>query len=296
MSAAELPPAVQADELRWDLPGVCEVLCYRRGGEGRPLLLLHSINAAPSAFEVSPFFDSAELDLHRPLYAPDLPGFGRSQRDDRAYKPEFFARALLAIVEKILEDSGSDAVDVLALSTTAEFAARAALAMPERFASLVLVSPTGLSRRRDRPSSAGPKVHRFFRLRGVGSTLYRLLRSRRSIRFFLDKAFTDGAPEAMIDYACATTRVPGASFAPFYFLSGQMFCHDAVGELYLPLTQPVLVLYDTDPNISFNFLDVVLDKAANWTATRIAGTRGLPHFEKPAETRVALEAFWAEAA
>jgi pimeloyl-ACP methyl ester carboxylesterase len=285
----ELPAAFEAEELHWNLPDAGPVLCYHRPGQGRPLLLLHSMNAAPSAFEVSPFFEEATLDLGRPLYAPDLPGFGRSLRADRPYLPDFFARAIGAMIDAI----DSPDVDILALSTSAEFAARAALEAPSRIASLVLVSPTGLSRRREAPSTAGPKVHGFFRLPVVGSTLYRLLRSRRSIRFFLDMAFSDRAPGGMVDYACATTRMPGASFAPFYFLSGQMFCHDAVGELYLPLEQPTLVLYDTDPNISFDYLDEVLEKGNCWQATRIVDTRGLPHFEKPAETRAALEAFWA---
>jgi pimeloyl-ACP methyl ester carboxylesterase len=286
VTAAVLPPAIIAQELTWNLPDAGRVLCYHRPGAGRPLLLLHSINAAPSAFEVSPFFDRLSLD--RPLYAPDLPGFGRSARTDRPYRPEFFATAIQQMIDAI----GADSVDVLALSTTSEFAACAALREPERIASLVLVSPTGLSRRRDEPSKAGPKVLRVFRTPGVGSTLYRLLRTRPSIRFFLDKAFEDGAPDAMVDYACRTTRVPGASNAPFYFLSGQMFAPDAVGDLYLPLKQPVLVLYDQDPNISFDYLDQVLEEGRAWQAERIPGTRGLPHFEKPAETQRALETFW----
>ena len=286
MTAPALPPAIAAGELHWRLTGPGDVLCYHRPGSGRPLLLLHSINAAPSAFEVSPFFDA--LSLTRPLYAPDLPGFGRSERSDRPYTPEFFAASLIEMIDAI----GEGAVDVVALSTTAEFAARAALQSPESINSLVLVSPTGLSRRRSTTSRAGKRAYRVFRLPGVGSSLYRLLRIRASIRFFLDMAFEGDAPQAMIDYARATSAQPGARYAPFYFLSGQMFTPDAVGDLYLPLSQPVLVLYDKDPNISFDHLDGVLEQRPNRHATRIPGTRGLPHFEKPGETQQALEAFW----
>ncbi|MEO1079555.1 MAG: alpha/beta fold hydrolase [Pseudomonadota bacterium] len=286
----ELPPAIDADEVRWELPGIGELLCYHRPGKGRPALLLHSMNAAPSAFEVEPFFGAMNFD--RPLYAPDLPGFGRSERADRAYTPEFFA----AVITRIVDAIGADEVDVIALSTTSEFAARAALEPGARISSLVLISPTGMVRRRDEPSQAGPKVHGFFRAPGVGSTIFSLLRTRPSIRFFLNMAFTDRAPAAMVDYAYATTRVPGASYAPFYFLSGQMFAHDAVGDLYLPLEQPVLVLYDEDPNISFDYLSEVLSARSNWQAERIAGTRGLPHFEKARETQAAISAFWAATA
>ena len=291
VTARPLPPAIEAEELRWELPSAGPVLCYHRPGEGRPLLLLHSINAAPSAFEVSPFFTSPDLaapGLRRPLFAPDLPGFGRSARGDRVYSPEFFATA----IEEMIAAIGAGPVDVLALSTTAEFAARAALAAPSRVASLVLVSPTGLSRRRRERSSAGPRVHRVFRTPGVGSTLFRLLRTRPSVRFFLDMAFEDRAPAAMVDYACATAAQPGARHVPFYFLSGQLFTPDAVGDLYLPLRQPVLVLYDQDPNVGFDHLEAVLAERPNWRAERIVGTRGLPHFEEPAATAAALQRFW----
>ena len=282
-----LHPAIAADELLWPLPESGPVLCYHRPGTGVPVLLLHSINAAPSAFEVSPFFTA--FSLRRALYAPDLPGFGRSERRDRAYSPEFFTRAVIEIIEAI----GSGPVDVIALSTTAEFAARAALWRQDLIRSLALISPTGLSRRRERASPLGPPVHRLLRAPGLGAGLFRLLRTRRSVRFFLNMAFADRAPAAMVDYACATAAQPGASYAPFYFLSGQLFTPDAVGDLYLPSESPALVLYDRDPNVRFDYLDSVIERKPRWRARRIHATCGLPHFEKPLETQRALEEFWA---
>lgn len=289
MSAVPLGPAFDATELHWDLPSAKQILCYHREGLGRPVLLLHSINAAPSAFEVSPFFTDPELDLGRPLYAPDLPGFGRSDRPDRVYSPEFYAQCIVEMLDAI----GAASVDVFALSTTAEFAARAVLSAPERISSLTLVSPTGLSRRRTERSTAGPRVHKFLRLPLIGEGLFRALRAKPSIRYFLNMGFYDSAPEEMIDYAYLTAQLPGASYAPFYFLSGQFFCPDAVGQLYIPLECPVLVLYDEDANVSFDVLDVALDQGRDWRAQRILNTRGLPHFDQAVATRNALDAFWA---
>lgn len=288
MKSLTLPAAIDAEELVWPTPAVGQTFCYHRPGVGRPLLLLHSINATPSAFEVSPFFDAMSLPM--PLYAADLPGFGRSERRDQAYTPEFFATAIEAIIDEI----GAGPVDVLALSTTCEFAARAALAAPDKIASLIMVSPTGLSRRRAGKSTVGPKVHRFLRTPLLGGGLFRMLTSRASIRFFLNMAFEDKAPQSMVDYAMAMTRAPGASHAPFYFLSGQMFAGDAVGDLYLPQQCPVMVLFDQDPNVSFNHLDEVLAGNANWRSQRIPDTHGLPHFEKPDLTADAVLKFLTE--
>lgn len=285
MSTQSLAPAIRAEEVVWSLPSADPVLCYCRPGDGRPLLLLHSMNAAASAFEVKPFFD--DMTLKQPLYAPDLPGFGRSERADRVYSPDFYAQVVADIIKAV--DAGP--VDVLALSTTAEFAARAALNESDLIHSLTLVSPTGFSRRRESRSPVGARVHRMLRLPFLGAGLFRALRTKPSIRFFLDKAFENGAPKDMVEYARTSAAQPGASYAPFYFVSGQLFTPDAVGDLYLPQKVPVSVLYDEDPNISFDYLDEVARQGENWRLIKIPGTLGLPQFEKPLQTQSALEEF-----
>lgn len=55
----------------------------RRHGEGAPVVLVHSVNAAASSFEMRPLFEG--LRGERPVLAFDLPGFGRSQRGPRRY-------------------------------------------------------------------------------------------------------------------------------------------------------------------------------------------------------------------
>lgn len=285
MTAQFLGPAIATQEEVWILPGAGTVLTYCRSGTGRPLVLLHSMNAAASAFEVKPFFVSMKLD--RPLFAPDLPGFGRSNRDDRVYSPEFYAAFIADLVRTI--DAGP--VDVIALSTTAEFAARAARDAPTLFHSLTLISPTGFMHRKDARSPAAARVLRVLRLPFLGAGLFRLLSTRPSIRFFLNKAFDKHAPDDMVDYAHACAAQPGASRAPFYFITGHLFTPDAVGDLYLQLNLPVLVLYEKDPNITFDYLDDVAEKRSNWCLHRIPDTLGLPHFQQPQITQAAAEAF-----
>ena len=61
-------------------------------GEGRPLVLLHGIHAAGSAFEVRTLF--YEFRGERPVYAVDLPGFGFSQRGGMPYTPQTYVHAI----------------------------------------------------------------------------------------------------------------------------------------------------------------------------------------------------------
>jgi pimeloyl-ACP methyl ester carboxylesterase len=251
------------------------------------LVLVHSINAAPSAFEMKPLFE--HYRRQRPVYAPDLPGFGFSERSDRRYTPELYVSALLDFLERVVREPA----DVVAFSLSAEFAARAIPQAPARFTSLTLISPTGFSRRNPPGPKIGERLHRVFSLPGFGDGLYKLLTCKRSIRYFLGISFEGEAPADMIDYAYATSHQPGAKYAPFYFLSGLLFTQDTCDRLYTRLELPVLVLYDRDPNVSFDRLPELLAAHPNWQATRIQPTLGLPHWEAPQKTTAAMDRFWA---
>jgi pimeloyl-ACP methyl ester carboxylesterase len=265
-------------------------ISYYVGGpeDGRPLVLLHSINAAPSAFEMKPLFDHYRET--RRVYVPELPGFGFSDRSNREYSPELYANAIVAFLTHVVQAPA----DVIAFSLSSEFAVRAVLSAPERFLSLSLLSPTGFSARKLPSGGVGRAMHSVFTLPGLGPGLYALLTKRPSIRYFLKRSYVGEPPQAMIDYAYATSHQPGAQHAPYYFLAGQLFTRQASETLYAKLTLPVLVLYDRDANVGFELLPDLLAKRDNWQAVRVVPTLGIPQWERTADCAAALDAFWAE--
>lgn len=254
--------------------------------EGRPVVLVHSINAAPSAHEMKPLFE--RFRGKRPVYAMDLPGFGHSDRSKRRYSPELFASTIAEFLETVVKEPA----DVVAYSLGCEFSALAALAQPDLVRSLVMVSPTGFNARRLPTGEAAERAYRFLSVPVVNDGLYKLLTTRPSIRFFYGQVFTADPPAELVDYAYATTHQPGAKHAPLYFLSGQLFTAEAGTNVYGKLAQPVLVLYDKDPNIDFHELPDFLSRHTNWRAQRIAPTHGMPQWERPDETAEAIERFW----
>jgi pimeloyl-ACP methyl ester carboxylesterase len=286
-----LPPAVDAPRQGIRIDGVGSVSYYTAGPDsGRPLVLVHSVNAAPSAFEMSPLFD--HYRSRRPVLAFELPGFGGSERPDRRYTPELFVAALSGFLRQVV----GQPADLVALSLGAEFAAGAAAAVPELVASLVLLSPTGFSTRTMPGGKTGQRVYGVVSLPGLSQGLFAALTSRPSIRHFLSQSFVGEVPQAMIDYAYATSHQPGARYAPLYFLSGQLFTQDAPSRLYARVTQPTLVLHDRDANINFDRLPGFVEGRPHWRVERIGPTLGLPHWEKLAETGAAMDRFWAEQA
>ena len=261
---------------------------------GRPLVLIHSINAAASAYEMSPLFH-AYRD-RRPVFAPDLPGFGFSERSARAYSPELYTQAVIDFLERQV----GEAADVAALSLGAEFVARAALRRPELFHSIALLSPTGFSVRSggDKGSQqAGQSgmsrlLYPFFSFPLWGRPFYDLLTTRASIRYFLEQSFVGQAPPDLIEYAYLTAHQPGAEHAPLHFVTGQLFTPQARRRLYEQVTTPTLVIYDRDNFTSFDSLPDLLALNPHWSATRITPTLGLAHFEQLASLVNALDRFW----
>lgn len=251
-----------------------------------PLVLLHSINAAPSAFEMKPLYDHYRAT--RRVWVPELPGFGFSDRADRPYSPELYAEAIVEFLTSVVREPA----DVAAFSLSSEFAARAALMTGERIRSLTLLSPTGFSPRRLPSGGTGRVLHRIFTLPGFGQGVYNLLTRPTGIRYFLQQSWVGPVPQELIDYAWATARQPGARHAPYRFLAGQLFTRDAVEVLYGKVTQPVLVIHDRDANVSFDLLPGFAAQHPNWTVRRVAPTLGMPQWERPADTIAAMDAFW----
>jgi pimeloyl-ACP methyl ester carboxylesterase len=261
---------------------------YDIEAEGRPLLFVHSINAAPSAIELKPLFQ--HFRSYRSVYAPDLPGFGRSTRHVGMMTASEFAKNISSIIDQM---SPSEPPDVIALSLGCEFVARAVVECGTSVRSLTFISPTGFSRRQPPPLQAQKRLRRLFDFAGFGRGAFKLLRLERSVRYFYGMNFSGSVPSELVAYALKTTRQPAAHEMPLQFLSMSLFTPNAVGLLYEKLDVPVLVLFDEDPNVTFELFEQFED-SPTWQFKRIGPSLGMPQWEHPEKTVAAIESFFAE--
>ena len=282
VGAPTLEPALEASMASLRIP--FGQLAYYSGGTpgAAPLLLVHSINAAATSYEMKPLFD--HYGRQRPVYAFDMPGYGFSDREDLPYTPNLMVEAILAMVEEIHRRHGPSPIDAVALSLSCEFLARAARTHPDRFRSLGLISPTGFSSKmaNDRPEGstfAKPKLRKAVAFRPWGRRLFNLLVSRPSIRFFLQKTWgSKEIDEGLFRYDWVSAHQPGAEHAPFSFLSGFLFSAD-MGKVYGALTGPVWMCHGTRGDfVDFTRKSEVEGKA-NW-AISVFPTGAMPHFER----------------
>jgi pimeloyl-ACP methyl ester carboxylesterase len=248
-------------------------------GQGPPLLLVHSVNAAASAAEVRPLHE--HYAATHTVFSPDLPGFGATAKPHRLYTPRLMTDALHGVAAHIRQRFDGAPVDALALSLSCEFLARAASEAPADYRSLALVSPTGWSGRRPRRGSPGstsfmPRLHHLLQAWGPG--LFRQLTRPAVIRFFLRKTWgRREIDELMFEEAVRAARLPGAEHAPLSFLAGALFSRDIL-NVYESLNLPVWMCHGVRGDFTDYRQKVLLESHANWQL-QVFPTGALPHFE-----------------
>lgn len=289
MNPRPLAPAVSGE--RFETGGVN---CYT-AGEGPPLLLVHTVNAAASAAEVRPLYEHYRST--RRVFAIDLPGYGHSRRDDVVYTPRLMTDAIHAVGEQIRRRCGDRPVDALAASLGCEFLARAAAEQPAHWGRLALVSPTGLDGDKPRRGPPGstrriPGLHGVLSQRLWAAGLFRALTRPGVVRYFLERTWgAKNIDEAMWAYAVATAAQPGAHHAPLHFLGGGLFSND-IHDVYEILSQPVWMCHGVRGDFTDYRNEQLLAGRPNWQIT-VFQTGALPYFEVPALFQTALDAFLA---
>jgi pimeloyl-ACP methyl ester carboxylesterase len=120
-------------------------LRYFEAGRGEPLLLVHGLGSS-ALVEWGRELPSLAHDYH--VYAPDLPGFGRSERSPSApYGIPMQVEAVRAFLQAV----GVPRARVVGISMGGWISARLAIEHPELVERLVLVAPAGM-----RPEDSAP--------------------------------------------------------------------------------------------------------------------------------------------
>jgi len=105
------------------------------GGTGRPVVLVHGAIVAGRYMMPA----ARELAAHRPVYIPDLPGFGRSQGAKKPLDVHELARSLA----EWMSAAGIERADVVGHSFGCQTVSALAAHWPGRVGRMALLSPIG---------------------------------------------------------------------------------------------------------------------------------------------------------
>jgi len=290
-----LPPALAGERVR--VASSAGELNMYVAGDGPPLLLIHSINAAASAAEVRPLHDYYRR-THR-VFSLDLPGYGFSDRGDRPYTPRLMTDAIVDATAAIRAACGAERIDALALSLSSEYLARAAAEHRSAWRSIALVSPTGFKSgaKRRRPASSNLGISFLYRLLrgpGWGRWVFDQLTRPKVIRYFLQRTWgSKRIDEELWRYDVLTVKPAGAEFAPLRFLSGYLFSGD-IHDVYEAIAVPVWMSHGVRGDFTDYRGTRIVEGRANWRFTTFS-TGALPHFEVPDEFCAEYDRFLAAA-
>ncbi len=212
-----------------------------------PVLLLHGINAAASSYEMRAVF--GPLAEQYAVYAPDLLGFGESDRPPLDYEAELYVQLIGDFARDII-GSGQGIV-AIASSLTGAYLIEAAAREPELFAKLVLIEPTGIHALANPPHPLQYLLYAALRSPVVGDSLFNLLTARRSLSSFLKRdAYHNPklvTADMITDYHTVAHQ-EGGKYAPAAFVGGRLNLDIADSFASLPL--PILLTWGRQATIT----------------------------------------------
>ena len=238
--AGDLPPALDGMQRTYRWRGM-NVAYTEAGDPADPdLVLLHGVNAAGSSGEWRAVFEALAESYH--VIAPDLPGYGRSDRPPVRYSAALYE----AFVESFLGEFGDDGPAVIASSLSAAYAAEAARTVPvSRF---VLVCPTTTT-----GPGGGTWVRELVRAPLVGEAIFNAVTSKPAIDYFnTDHGYADpdGPEEAWSEYEWRTAHQENARFAPAGFLAGDLDTDRDLGATLADLDVPTTIVWGRETEMS----------------------------------------------
>lgn len=248
-------------------------VAYTEAGdpENPDLVLFHGIHAAATSREFSEIFDQLARDHH--VFAPDFPGFGRSDRPPLTYSA--------ALYEAFVRDFIRDLTERPAVVATSLSSAYALDADAEvELSTLLLVCPT---------ATTGGGGHRLtgglIRLPLVGTAAFNLLTSRPAIRAAMrgyGVYSSDGLSKEDEAYYWQTAHQPGGRHAPASFVSGYLDSGLDIGSAIAGREHDTTLIWGREATTPGLSAGRELAERADAKLVVIDQAGALPHVEQPA--------------
>lgn len=239
--AGPLPPALDGVQSTYRWRGM-DVAYTERGDPADPdVVLLHGINAAGTSGEWRAVFEGLAEEYH--VVAPDLPGFGRSDRPPLRYSAALYEDFVGEFLAEFEEPR------VVASSLSAAYVAGAARRKDLDARRYVVVCPSA------RAGPVPPKgwARELYRAPVVGEAAFNLLTAKPAIRYFnADHGYWDAdAPdESWVDYEWQTSHQENARYAPASFVSGHLNSDIDLGTALGELSAPVTIVWGREAELT----------------------------------------------
>ncbi|HVU04578.1 MAG TPA: alpha/beta fold hydrolase [Polyangiaceae bacterium] len=260
---------------------------YVEAGTGPTVVVLHGLGATNASMMPT----VAELSRTHRVLAPDLPGFGESEKPVATYAPAFFARWLSAF----LDATGTPRASIIGNSMGGRIAIETALTAPDRVDKLALLAPS-MAFRKFR--QAAPVVRFLSPEMGVLPVPVLSPYIHRGIRllFARPERLSDAWYDAAVDEFLRVFRTPRGRVALFA-AARQIYLERPFGPRgFWPrlatLRHETLFLWgDRDRMVPAGFARHVEETLPNARSIVMESTGHVPQFEHPERTHALVREF-----
>jgi pimeloyl-ACP methyl ester carboxylesterase len=208
-----------------------------KANDAETVVFLHGFGGGSSAYEWSKVYPAFAAKYR--VLAPDLIGWGKSEHPERNYQIEDY----LTTIREFFQQTCQEPVVAIASSLTAAFTIRIAIAHPELFKSLILVTPAGLSDFGENYTRSifaqivsVPLIDRLLYSTGIANS--------GGIRSFLEQrqfAQANRVSDEIVEAYLQSAQQPNAEYAALSFVRGDL-CFDL--SLYIQqLTTPTAIIW-----------------------------------------------------
>lgn len=261
---------------------------YTKTGSGRPLLLIHDLDAAASSYEWHKIIPA--LSNEYTVYALDLLGCGRSEKPCLTYTNYLYVQ----LISDFIKSEIRHRTDVIATGGSSSFIIMACSNTPDLFNRLMLISPDSINTCSQLPGPYSKYYKRLLDFPVIGTLLYHIAVSKQAIKdnftsnyYANPKAIKDSILDAYYEsahlgfspksvYACVRCNYTKCNISnalkkidnSIYLISGSK--KELIKEIF---TEYV----DYNPAIEYSVID---------------DAKHLPHMERPADFLANVRTFF----
>ncbi len=149
---------------------------YTKQGKGSPVLLIHDLSPASSAFEWDKIVK--HLAKHHTVYTLDLLGCGRSDKPNMTYSNFLYVQLITDFIKNVI---GSK-TNIIATGESSSFTLMACNMDSEFFNKIIVINPSDLAALCKTPNKRKNALKFFIDLPIIGTLVYNLVYSEKNIK------------------------------------------------------------------------------------------------------------------
>lgn len=261
---------------------------YTKEGSGRPLLLIHDLDAAASSYEWHKI--TSILSRKYTVYAVDLLGCGESEKPCLTYTNYLYVQ----LISDFIKSEIGHRTDVIASGASASFVIMACSNSPDLFDRLMLVNPDSINVCNQFPGHGSKYFKLFLDFPVIGTLIYHIAYSKSSLReSFASRYYADPklVKESYIDTYYESAHL-GFSPKSVYACVRCNYIRCGISKALKKIDNSIYIIGGKEEDCIQNIILEYVNCNPAIEYSVISHARHLPHMEKPAEFLINVNTFF----